>query len=385
MARLNTACPRSAIALILLVLLVASVMHVLVLMPVVHRPAIRLATPNVSVSEPTPPPATNTAVAGTHAWPCSARRRERTDAEWAQHIVQVLWCHAAPVPSRAVAELSARLANRSLLDSSLASLVCRDACLAARASTAPGPPTCRFCRCRSAVGSASAMRGLWARPESGAESGAPVAQLRAEEAEQPAPALLGVHAMSRLGGRRGAAAVQAYDAETRRQLRRAGSVHAKARAELARSATNLSAAFEWHAMDACAASLSSRVLVVSTAAAGSGGAATVSGAIGAAFTASLQPPSGARRTAQLVLSATAAYRKCTHGRAGGDTFTLRAYSADVTLPSPLLRQVGRGVDSGHVYAGRYATEGSNPGLADRVPGRSATHTFEPCLGQSLRG
>ena len=33
---------------------------------------------------------------------------------------------------------------------------------------------------------------------------------------------------------------------------------------------------------------------------------------------------------------------------------------------------------------RYATEGSNPVPADRVPGRSATHTFEPCLGQPCR-
>ena len=296
MARLNTACPRPAIALTLLVLLIASVMHVLVLMPVVHRPAPRLAMPNASE----PSLATDTGVAGTHAWPCAARRRRRTDLEWAQHIARVLWCHAAPVPSRAVAELSARLANRSLLDSSLASLVCRDACLAARASAAPVPPTCRFCRCRSAAGSASAMRGLWARPESGAESGAPVAQPRVDEAEQPASALLGVHAMSRLGGRRDAAAVQAHDAETRRQLRRAGSVHAKARAELARGASNLSAGFERHAMHACAASLSSRAPVVSAAAAaGSGGPVTVSGAIGAAFTASLQPPSGARRAAQL--------------------------------------------------------------------------------------
>ena len=30
---------------------------------------------------------------------------------------------------------------------------------------------------------------------------------------------------------------------------------------------------------------------------------------------------------------------------------------------------------------RCATQASNPGLADRVPGRPATHTFEPCLGQ----
>ena len=28
-----------------------------------------------------------------------------------------------------------------------------------------------------------------------------------------------------------------------------------------------------------------------------------------------------------------------------------------------------------------ATQALNPGLADRVPGRSATHTCEPCLGQ----
>ena len=31
----------------------------------------------------------------------------------------------------------------------------------------------------------------------------------------------------------------------------------------------------------------------------------------------------------------------------------------------------------------YATQGSNPGLADRVPGRSATHTCEPRLGQAV--
>ena len=29
---------------------------------------------------------------------------------------------------------------------------------------------------------------------------------------------------------------------------------------------------------------------------------------------------------------------------------------------------------------KYAAEGSNPGLADRAPGRSATHTSEPRLG-----
>ena len=36
--------------------------------------------------------------------------------------------------------------------------------------------------------------------------------------------------------------------------------------------------------------------------------------------------------------------------------------------------------------GPYATDGSNPGLADRVPGRSssATHTVEPRLGQAGR-
>eukprot|EP00964_Phaeocystis_antarctica_P091959 scaffold59033_cov45-Phaeocystis_antarctica.AAC.1 len=28
-----------------------------------------------------------------------------------------------------------------------------------------------------------------------------------------------------------------------------------------------------------------------------------------------------------------------------------------------------------------AAQASNPGLADGVPGRSATHTCEPCLGQ----
>ena len=32
---------------------------------------------------------------------------------------------------------------------------------------------------------------------------------------------------------------------------------------------------------------------------------------------------------------------------------------------------------------RYATEGSNPGLVDRVPGRSATHTCAPCLGKPV--
>ena len=32
---------------------------------------------------------------------------------------------------------------------------------------------------------------------------------------------------------------------------------------------------------------------------------------------------------------------------------------------------------------RYATEGSNPGLVDRVPGRPATHTCEPCLGKPV--
>ena len=32
---------------------------------------------------------------------------------------------------------------------------------------------------------------------------------------------------------------------------------------------------------------------------------------------------------------------------------------------------------------KYAAEGSNPGLADRVPGRSATHTLELCLGQDV--
>ena len=31
----------------------------------------------------------------------------------------------------------------------------------------------------------------------------------------------------------------------------------------------------------------------------------------------------------------------------------------------------------------YATQGSNPRRADRVPGRSATHTCEPYLGQDL--
>eukprot|EP00964_Phaeocystis_antarctica_P143437 scaffold108997_cov30-Phaeocystis_antarctica.AAC.1 len=31
----------------------------------------------------------------------------------------------------------------------------------------------------------------------------------------------------------------------------------------------------------------------------------------------------------------------------------------------------------------YATRGSNTGLADRVPGRSATHTCAPRLGQDL--
>eukprot|EP00964_Phaeocystis_antarctica_P047837 scaffold27695_cov64-Phaeocystis_antarctica.AAC.7 len=31
---------------------------------------------------------------------------------------------------------------------------------------------------------------------------------------------------------------------------------------------------------------------------------------------------------------------------------------------------------------RYATQASNPRLADRVPGRSATHTCEPRLGQT---
>ena len=31
----------------------------------------------------------------------------------------------------------------------------------------------------------------------------------------------------------------------------------------------------------------------------------------------------------------------------------------------------------------YATQGSNPGLADGVPGRAATHTCEPRLGQAV--
>ena len=30
----------------------------------------------------------------------------------------------------------------------------------------------------------------------------------------------------------------------------------------------------------------------------------------------------------------------------------------------------------------YATQGSNTGLADRVPGRSATHVRQPCIGQA---
>ena len=34
-------------------------------------------------------------------------------------------------------------------------------------------------------------------------------------------------------------------------------------------------------------------------------------------------------------------------------------------------------------SGPYATGGSNPALAGRVLGRSATHAFEPCLGQDL--
>ena len=34
-------------------------------------------------------------------------------------------------------------------------------------------------------------------------------------------------------------------------------------------------------------------------------------------------------------------------------------------------------------SGPYATGRSNPVRADRVPGRSATHAFEPCLGQDL--
>eukprot|EP00964_Phaeocystis_antarctica_P146424 scaffold112688_cov27-Phaeocystis_antarctica.AAC.1 len=31
---------------------------------------------------------------------------------------------------------------------------------------------------------------------------------------------------------------------------------------------------------------------------------------------------------------------------------------------------------------KYATQGSNPRLADRVPGRPATHRFEPYSGQA---
>ena len=33
----------------------------------------------------------------------------------------------------------------------------------------------------------------------------------------------------------------------------------------------------------------------------------------------------------------------------------------------------------------YASQGSNPRLADRVSGRPATHALQPCLGQALLG
>ena len=39
--------------------------------------------------------------------------------------------------------------------------------------------------------------------------------------------------------------------------------------------------------------------------------------------------------------------------------------------------------SGTTTSDPYATGGSNPALADRVPGRSAAHAFEPRLGQDL--
>ena len=42
-----------------------------------------------------------------------------------------------------------------------------------------------------------------------------------------------------------------------------------------------------------------------------------------------------------MLAATAPYRRCAHARPGGDTFVVHAASADVTLPSPLLREARR--------------------------------------------
>eukprot|EP00964_Phaeocystis_antarctica_P106867 scaffold71655_cov46-Phaeocystis_antarctica.AAC.2 len=67
----------------------------------------------------------------------------------------------------------------------------------------------------------------------------------------------------------------------------------------------------------------------------------------------------------------------------------RAATAHPGLADP--RQVGYSLVRASPWTGRasrrptcssYATQGSNPRLA--TPGRSATHAFEPCLGQVLR-
>ena len=237
MSRISCHCPRPAIAFTLFFLSAVSVLQILVSMPVLH-PGLdtsggRIRTVAGLVTDRRP---THESAPSVGVWPCATRRHNRTDADWAQQIARLLWCTAAPPPSQTVAALSARLANRSLLDSSLAMPVCRDACLAARSLSPLRRDSCRFCRCLSAQaeGEEGAAQGGGDPAEGGGESGAPVAQSHVAEAELPAAVLLGVHSMARRGGGGGGGGAGGGGAggggaeDLRRELRRAGSTHLKA-------------------------------------------------------------------------------------------------------------------------------------------------------------
>ena len=84
------------------------------------------------------------------------------------------------------------------------------------------------------------------------------------------------------------------------------------------------------------------------------------------------------------------------GVAGGDTFTVRAYSEDVVLHAPFLREVGHGVYAGTFFVADpgtytvdiYWTSTAYAGWFDlnhaQAPARHATaHTTSPALAGPL--
>ena len=324
--------------------------------------------------------------AALEGWRRTQQRGMQSDASWARKVIDELWCvPIASVPPAvlepALEELGAAMARRSLLDRDLAVLGCRHACDDARLrggveTDERGQPVCGDGLCVCDGGLSYGLDQTRARDEPA------IAFYAAQVVWSPA---IDRHSGALRGGQRAAASNAANataDAAsggahqgpprepTLRDLRRHDSVHARARQELAATAIPRSVAFAAGGSERGAARHRCAHLT-----------------FGQAFHVSLRAPDVAPRFAEIIISAKPALLECRRTAAsaaaaaipstaaadglsvggaaaeqvesvgggldssvsGGDTFVLRAYSSDVVVQPPILREQ----PSRDLYAGQF--------------------------------